>query len=312
MRKQKQKPIIALIYDFDGTLAPGNMQEFGFMQAISKDPATFWTENTKLSEQNDADQILTYMYLMKQKAETEGISLKRESFREFGKKIDLFNGVEEWFSLINNYGKEKGLNIEHYINSSGLKEMIEGISISKEFKNIFACSYVYDIDGKAIWPGVAVNYTTKTQFLFKINKGIESVSDNKLVNEYISHEERRIPFENMIYFGDGETDIPCMKLVKQQGGHSIAVYKPRDSKKKKLAQKLITENRVNFVCSADYTEDKEIHRVVKTIIDKIKADCEFRNLLKQHQEKSKDEISAMDGKIQQKDSHGNDPFPPKG
>jgi hypothetical protein len=289
---RKQKPIIALIYDFDGTLAPGNMQEFGFMQAISKDPATFWTENTKLSEQNDADQILTYMYLMKQKAETEGISLKRESFREFGKQIGLFSGVKEWFSLINNYGKEKGLIIEHYINSSGLKEMIEGTSISKEFKNIFACSYVYDIDGKAIWPGVAVNYTTKTQFLFKINKGIESVSDNKRVNEYISHEERRIPFENMIYFGDGETDIPCMKLVKQQGGHSIAVYKPRDSKKKKLAQKLIAENRVNFVCSADYTENKEIHQVVKTIIDKIKADCEFRNLLKQHQEKSKDENSA--------------------
>ena len=152
---------------------------------------------------------------------------------------------------------------------------------------IFACSYLYDVDGKAVWPAVSVNFTNKTQFLFKINKGIDSIYESKKINEYIPEEERVVPFSNMIYFGDGETDIPCMKLVKQQGGHSIAVYKPNDRKKKKTSEKLISEDRVNFVCSADYSEGKEIERVAKTIIDKISADTEFKSLLNKHKSKAK-------------------------
>ena len=295
---KKTKPIIALIYDFDGTLSPGNMQEFGFIQAIKKDSGAFWTENTKLAQDNDADQILTYMHLMLQKAQAEGVSLKRESFRSFGKDVDLFNGVKEWFKLINDYAKSIGVTIEHYINSSGLIEMIEGTPIKKEFKKIYACSYLYDVDGKAIWPAVAVNYTNKTQFLFKINKGIDSIFDNKKVNEYIEQDKRRIPFSRMIYFGDGETDIPCMKLVKEQGGHSIAVYKPRNPKKKAVSEKLISEDRVNFACAADYSENKEMHIVVKTILDKIKADYEFTHLLKQHKSKPPIGISKENGKEQ--------------
>lgn len=284
---RKTKPIVALIYDFDGTLSPGNMQEFGFIEAIGKSPKAFWTENTKLAQDKDADQILTYMYLMLKKAEAENISLKRKSFQEFGKKIELFNGVKEWFKLINDYGKTIGVTIEHYVNSSGLIEMIEGTPIAKEFKKTYACSYIYDIDGKAIWPAVAVNYTTKTQFLFKINKGIDSIYDNKQVNEFIDQDKRRIPFSRMVYFGDGETDIPCMMLVKEQGGHSIAVFKPRNSKKKAVSEKLISENRVNFACAADYAENSDIYNVVKTILDKIKADNEFQQLLNQHQKKNK-------------------------
>lgn len=306
---KKKKPVIALIYDFDGTLSPGNMQEFGFMQAIGKKANEFWTENTKLAQDKDADQILTYMYLMLQKANAENISLKRESFKGFGKKIELFKGVQEWFKLINAYGKSIGVEIEHYINSSGLIEMIEGTTIAKEFKKIYACSYLYDVDERAYWPAVAVNYTTKTQFLFKINKGIDSIYDNKKVNEFIKDENRRIPFSRMIYFGDGETDIPCMKLVKEQGGHSIAVYKPRDSKKKKTSEKLIIENRVNFACSADYTNDSEIFQVVKTILEKIKADHDFQVLLNQHQRKANPKTEN----INPNDSanNGNDPNPPK-
>jgi hypothetical protein len=280
-----KKTTIALIYDFDGTLSPGNMQEFGFIQAIGKDSRTFWEQNKKLSEENDASGILCYMYLMLQKAQAENISLSRSSFRKFGRDVELFKGVQGWFKLINDYGKSVGVNIEHYINSSGLTEMIEGTSIAKEFKKIYACSFLYDVDGKAVWPAVAVDYTAKTQFLFKINKGIERISDNKRINEYVAEEDRPIPFKNMIYFGDGETDIPCMKLIKEQGGHSIAVYKP-GSTKKKTAAKLINENRVNFVCSADYSENKEVHNVVKTIIDKIKADTEFHNLQKKHKTKA--------------------------
>jgi Putative Phosphatase. len=282
---KKEKPIVALIYDFDGTLAPGNMQEYAFIQAIGKNKDEFWEENKTLAKSQDADQILTYMFLMLQKAKNNDISLKKDSFRKFGESVKLFNGVEEWFDRINAYGLQKNMIIEHYINSSGLKEMIEGTTIGEKFNQIYACSYLYNVDGIAQWPAIAVNFTNKTQFLFKINKGITSRNDTKEINEYIKESDRRIPFSHMIYFGDGETDIPCMKLVKQQGGYSIAVYQPR-TRKKEEAEKLISENRVNFVCPADYTEGKEIDIVVKTIIDKIKADHDFNELMRVHKEKA--------------------------
>jgi len=281
------KPTVALIYDFDGTLSPRNMQEFGLIQALKKDPATFWTECTRLAVAKNADPILCYMWLMIKEAQEEGFLLTRETFQDFGSKVELFRGVAEWFRLVNAYGEQMGLNIEHYINSSGLIEMIEGTPIANEFKQIYACSYFYDEAGNAIWPAVAVNFTTKTQFLFKINKGIESISDNTRINEFIEQNKRPIPFKHMIYFGDGETDIPCMKLINEKGGHAIAVYKPEDERKKSTAEKLIAEGRVNFVCPADYAENQEIHQVVKTILDKIKADHEFSNLLDQHQMRPK-------------------------
>lgn len=282
----KKRPIVALIYDFDGTLSPGNMQEFGFIQAIGKDKAEFWAKNKKLSEENDANGILTYMYLMIQAAKNNGISLRRESFKRFGENVELFDGVKEWFALVNDYGRSIGLDIRHYINSSGLKEMIEGTSIAKEFENIYACSFLYDVDGIAYWPAVAIDYTAKTQFLFKINKGIKEVSDNKKINQYIPEKERPIPFERMIYFGDGDTDIPCMKMIKEHGGHSIAVYANGNSGKKATALQLVKDNRVNFVCPADYRAGKEINMVVKRILDKIKADYEFQRLLDWHQNKA--------------------------
>ena len=281
-----KRPTVALIYDFDGTLSPGNMQEFGFIQAIGKNKDDFWAKNKKLSEENDANGILTYMYLMIQAAEANDIPLRRESFQQFGSKVKLFQGVKEWFGLVNEYGDSIGLNIEHYINSSGLKEMIEGTPIAQEFEGIYACSFLYDNDGKAYWPAVAVDYTAKTQFLFKINKGIKEVSDNRKINKYIPELERPVPFSRMIYFGDGETDIPCMKMVKEHGGYSIAVYGNKE--KKATALQLIKDNRVNFVCQANYKLGKDISIVVKRILDKIKADYEFQRLLDYHQSKVKE------------------------
>ena len=276
--KTKRNIDVALVYDFDGTLAPGNMQEFGFVQAVGKDPEAFWSKTSELSVDNDASGILCYMYLMLQEAKASGLSLKREAFRKFGAQIELYRGVTDWFDLINCYGKGIGLNVKHYINSSGLKEMIEGTPIAKKFESIYACSFLYDVDGVAYWPAVAVDYTTKTQFLFKINKGIREICDNRRINEYVPREERPMPFERMIYFGDGETDVPCMSVVKEQGGHSIAVYgQPR---KKATALRLIRENRVNFACKADYSEEGEIYATVCRILDKIRADYDFQQLLK--------------------------------
>ena len=275
MRKQL---IVALVYDFVGTLSPGNMQEFGFIQAIGKTPEEFWKMSDEIAKGQDASNILAYMKLMFDEARKAGIKLRREDFRKFGEQIELFPGVLEWFGLINAYGKSKGVRIEHYINSSGLAEMIEGSPIAREFKRIFACSFLYNDNGEAEWPGVAVDYTAKTQFLFKINKGILSIRDNKRVNESQLEENKRIPFPSMIYFGDGETDVPCMKIVKMFGGNSIAVYNPRAERKRNIARKLLRQKRVNFICPADFRKDGRMYEVVCAIIDKIKAEFELRKL----------------------------------
>ena len=276
----RSKPIVALIYDFDGTLSPGNMQEFGFIQAIGKKPQEFWQESDDIAVGQDASNILSYMKLMFDEARKAGIKLRREDFKRFGTSVELFDGVKEWFKMINDYGKSKGVKIEHYINSSGLAEMIEGTEIASEFKRIFACSFIYNNEGEAEWPGVAVDYTAKTQFLFKINKGILSIRDNKKVNESQAEDIKRIPFPHMIYFGDGETDVPCMKIVKMFGGNSIGVYNPENKKKINVAKKLLRQHRVNFIAPAGYTYGSRMHQIVCTIIDKIKADFELTKLAK--------------------------------
>ena len=273
-----KKPIVALIYDFDGTLSPGNMQEFGFIQAIEKSPEKFWKMSDEIAIDQDASNILSYMKLMFDEARNKGIRLRKKDFQNFGRKVELFSGVKEWFQLTKRYGKEHGVTVEHYINSSELAEIIEGTPIAGEFKRIFACSFLYDENGEAVWPGVAVDYTAKTQFLFKINKGILSIRDNKLVNESQSEDKKRIPFPHMVYFGDGQTDVPCMKIVKMFGGHSIAVYNPEIPGKKASAKKLLKQERVNFIAPAEYTEDSLNYKIVCSIIDKIKADYELQRL----------------------------------
>jgi len=274
----EKRPTVALIYDFDGTLSPGNMQEYDFIPAVGKSNKDFWTEANDLAEDQDADRILTYMAKMIQEAKSKNLSLRREAFQESGRKIRLYDGVREWFARINEYGAARGIDVVHYINSSGLKEIIEGTEIAHEFRKIYACSFLYDVDGIAYWPGVAVNYTNKTQFIFKINKGVESVFDSTQVNRFIEEKDRPVPFRNMIYVGDGTTDIPCMRLVKNFGGHSIAVYNPAEKGARKEMSALIRDNRVNHVCPADYTDGSEIDTVVKTIIDKVTVDTRLDRL----------------------------------
>ncbi len=269
---------VALIYDFDGTLAAGNMQEYDFIPAVGKSNKEFWSEANAVAEKYDADGILTYMAAMIEAARDKGLSLKREMFRESGAKVKLFAGVEEWFARINEYGAERGIRVVHYINSSGLTEMIEGTPIAKEFRKIYACSFLYNSEGNAYWPAVAVNYTNKTQFIFKINKGVESVYDSTEVNRFVEERNRAVPFNHMIYVGDGTTDIPCMRLVKNFGGHSIAVYNPAVEEAKEGMASLIRDNRVSHVCPADYTEGSAMDKLVKTIIDKVEGDYRLSKL----------------------------------
>lgn len=273
-----KRPIVALIYDFDGTLSPGNMQEFGFIQAVGKTKEEFWKMSDGIAVGQDASNVLAYMKLMFDEAHEAGIPLRRSKFKEFGKHIELFPGVKEWFSLVNEYGREHGVKVEHYINSSGLKEIIEGSPIAKEFRHIYAGTFIYDDSGEAVWPGIAVDHTAKTQFLFKISKGITSQHDSKQVNASIADDKKRIPFSHMIYFGDGETDIPCMKIVGMFGGNPIAVFNPDSAKKKAVALKLRKQGRVKFITPSTYTKDSRTFKIVTAIIDKIKADEQLRNL----------------------------------
>jgi len=272
----RRKPIIGLIYDFDGTLSPGNMQEFGFIQAIGQTPEEFWSKSNGLAIGQDASDILAYMKLMVDEAKKNHIKLTRENFKKYGADIKLYEGVRDWFEHINQYGREHGVIIEHYINSSGLTEIIDGSPIAGAFKHVFAGSFLYNEKGEAEWPGIAVDYTAKTQYLFKIQKGIFSSRDATKVNESLADESKRIPFTNMIYFGDGETDVPSMKLVNMFGGNAIAVFDPSRPKKKEAARKLLRQGRVNFITPASYTKDSRTYRLVTAIIDKIKAENELR------------------------------------
>ena len=275
MMKEKGMPVVAMVYDFDGTLAPGNMQEFGLLKALGYDnPNDFWDHCDQLAKSNDAGSISVVMYALQAAAKQAGIPLTREGLQAFGQEVSFFPGVLEWFDKINTYADELGIQVKHYINSSGVKEMVEGCAIAKYFEKIYACTYLYDNHGEACWPAVVVDYTKKTQFLFKISKGVLEVSDRVRVNEYMPEEERPVPLDRMIYFGDGETDVPCMRTVKAEGGHSFAVY--GNEKKRKVAEQLLAEGRVNFACEADYSENGEIMKIVRHILDKVKADYALR------------------------------------
>lgn len=260
-----KKPIIALMYDFDKTLITNNMQNFGFIPSLGISEAEFWSRVGEFTVENEMDGLLSYMYFMLKYANMRDIKITREEFVKLGKGIEFFPGVEDWFERVNEYAKKQGAEVEHYVISSGLQEIIEGSSVYKYFTKTFACEYAYDVNGVAIWPKTVVNFTTKTQYLYRINKGQLSVRDDEALNSYMSEGDRRIPFKNMIYIGDGFTDVPCMKLCKMNGGHSIAVY----DKCLDTAKKLMKEERIDFMAKADYRENTELDTTVKAIIDKI-------------------------------------------
>lgn len=274
------KPVVALMYDFDKTLCTKDMQEYGFISDLGMEPSEFWSRANSLAAEQEMDGILAYMYSMVDTCRKREIRITKEKFNDLGKAIEFFPGVLTWFKRMNEYADSLGLKLEHYIVSSGVKEIIEGTPIKEEFKKIYACEFMYDYNDLIAWPKVAVNYTGKTQFLFRINKGVLDLTPNSdaELNRYTPSEERRIPFRNMVYIGDGITDVPCMKLVKVNGGQSIAVYNPE--KGKDTVKNLVKDNRVNFISKADYSEHSEMDIIVKAILDKMAAVEVMRSLEK--------------------------------
>ena len=263
-RYKEDKPVLAICYDFDKTLSPDDMQAQGYIQSVGYDVGEFWRQTDVLAKQNEMDQNLAYMYMMVREA-VGNLVFSRKTLAEYGSHVTLFPGVEDWFSRIREYGAKRGVIVEHYIISSGLREMIEGTRVAGEFEKIYASSFYFNERGVAVWPAQVINYTNKTQFLFRISKGVLEVNDTA-VNDPVAPEELRVPFRNMVYIGDSDTDIPCMKLVNSNGGHSIGVYNS-ETKDKSKVHKMLRDRRIKYFVPADYREGGELDLLLKAIIE---------------------------------------------
>jgi phosphoserine phosphatase len=266
-----RKARIALVYDFDGTLTPGNMQEQSFLPAVGTDGKAFWTAAKNRARDHDMDEILAYMELMLERSQETETPIKRETFKGYGKTIKFFPGVDSWFRRIDTFAKRVGVATSHYIISSGNRETIEGTKIARCFKGIFASGFRYDSNDVAVWPALAVNYTNKAQFLFRINKGVENSYENERVNAYVKEQDRPYPFKNFLYFGDGDTDIPAMKMVTYQGGKSIVVYQSSKKGAAAKAHKLVEQQRADIAVPANYLPNSILDRAVKAAIQQIAA-----------------------------------------
>ncbi len=266
-RTKEDRPVVAICYDFDKTLSPNDMQAQGYIQSIDYDVAQFWKRTDALSEEHEMDSNLAYMYMMVDGARGK-LLFNKETLMDYGSKVKLYPGVSDWFERIRAFGEEHGVIVEHYIISSGLKEMIEGTSVAQAgaFEKIYACSFFYNDRGEAVWPAQMVNYTNKTQFLFRISKGVLEVND-PAVNDFFPPDRLRVPFRNMVYIGDSDTDIPCMKLVNSYGGNSIGVYDPEKQNKDKV-HRLVRENRIKYFAEADYRDGSFLDELVKQIINR--------------------------------------------
>ena len=259
-----KQPIIGIMYDFDKTLSTTDMQNYDFIPKLGLTPDEFWGATGEFTAKTGVERILSYMYMMIAKAKEKGIKLTREYLRECGKNIKFYPGVTTWFKRINDYAESKGIKVEHYLVSSGTMEIVEGCSIFPCFTKAWGCEYYYNEDGEPVWPKLAINYTQKTQFYFRISKGAVDVTNDDSVNE--KKPERRIPYRNIVYLGDGMTDVACMTLVKHNEGTSIAIYPEKDSDK---VRNIYDDGRCNFICRADYSAGSDLERVIKLIIDKI-------------------------------------------
>jgi len=276
---------IAIVYDFDGTLTPQPMQEYTVLPELGIEPKTFWDEVETETLNTQGDPILTYMRLLVEKIETNKKHLSRKALRESAQQIQYFAGVTTWFQRLNNYVTTKTSNkieLVHYIVSAGLKEILEGITIKKNFKQIYASQYYFDHHEVAKFPTIVVNDTTKTQFLFRINKGLEQTLDN--INEYMPEEQRPIPFRNMLYIGDGMTDVPSMTVLKKNQGFAIAVYRKNNDKSRSVCARLLRANRIDFYTEANYEEYSELEiqtkRILDLMISKINFEEEKYNFIK--------------------------------
>ena len=269
---------IALVYDFDGTLSPQPMQEYTVLPKIGVEPAQFWATVNREARETESDMMLVYMRHIIEALELHKVDVKREDFARMARAIEYFPGVPTWFARMDAYVKRRSrgqVKVQHYLISAGQREILEGVSIRKHFKRIYASEYHFDHHGVATFPKLLVTDTLKTQFLFRINKGKESITES--INEHMPEGLRPIPFANMIYLGDGMTDVPSMALTKKSGGHAVAVYDPRRERGgRSTCVKLLDAGRVDFIAEADFRKGSKLARRVELLLDAIIADVAYR------------------------------------
>jgi phosphoserine phosphatase len=268
---------IALVYDFDGTLSPQPMQEYTVLPKIGVEPAEFWASVNREARETESDPMLVYMRHIIEALEREKVDVKREDFAAMASAIEYFPGVPTWFARVNAYVKKRSrgqVKLAHYLISAGQKEILDGVSIRKHFKRIYASEYHFNHHGVATFPKLLVTDTLKTQFLFRINKGLERVTES--INEHMPEAERPIPFANIIYVGDGMTDVPSMALTKKSGGHTVAVFDPVSEKQRAICMKLLEAGRADFIAEADYRKSSKLSRRVELLLDAIIADIAYR------------------------------------
>ena len=257
---------IALCYDFDGTLCSGYMQDQKLLHDCKIEPKNFWIKVANYAKENHCDPTLAYLMLLEQQMRSAGVKVNAETFKKYGSELKLFKGVNEWFSRIKQFGKLHNIEIQHFIISSGLADVIKGCSFIKDINLVYASSYIYD-DGKGVWPKLSVNYSNKVQFLYRINKGTFDVFDQVGVNaKKDANDSVNIPFENFIFFGDGETDVPCFSVNQKNSGKNICIYEKGNEKSFDIGKKLYSEGRVHYLLDGDYSENSEIDKLIKQFI----------------------------------------------
>jgi 2-hydroxy-3-keto-5-methylthiopentenyl-1-phosphate phosphatase len=260
------------------------MQDYTFIPSVGMEPHEFWAHTTEVAAEEVMDSILAYMYCMVETALQSNNPLTRDMLLACGKHIEYHPGVEGWFERINRYAEKFGIEVEHYVLSSGLKEIIEGTSIAKYFKRIYACEFLYK-DGHAYWPKMAVNYTNKTQFVYRINKGVLDINNNTDLNNSRPDSEKRVFFRNMIYIGDGLTDVPSMKMVRMKGGCSIAVHAEGDTK---TVDDMLLQDRADFAIEADYRAGSEMEQTVHALLRQIRSVDECAALHSLHLDRARE------------------------
>jgi haloacid dehalogenase-like hydrolase len=268
---------IALVYDFDGTLSPQPMQEYTVLPKIGVEPAAFWDMVNREARRTESDPMLVYMRHIIEALELARVDVKREDFAAMARAIEYFPGVPAWFGRMNAYVKRRSrgqVKLAHYLISAGQKEILDGVSIRRHFKRIYASEYHFNHHGVATFPKLLVTDTVKTQFLFRINKGLEGL--NESINEHMPESQRPIPFQNIVYMGDGMTDVPSMALTKKSGGHTVAVYNPRKSSQRAVCEKLLNAGRADFIAEADFRAGTKLSRRVELLLDAIVADIAYR------------------------------------
>tara|TARA_Y100000287_G_C14160547_1_gene324476 strand:- start:17 stop:847 length:831 start_codon:yes stop_codon:yes gene_type:complete len=268
---------IALVYDFDGTLTPKTMQEYTIIPRLKLNSEKFWSDILNEANSTEGEVMMIYMRQLITHAESLNLKITKDEFKLMASKIKYFKGVNNWFDNINNYIKKSHhkINVAHYVISAGHHEILEATSIRDKLTNVFGSQYYFNSDGHATFPKNVVTDTAKTQFLFRINKGKEKISDS--INSHMPENHRPIPFENMIYIGDGLTDVPSMALIKKQNGHAVSVYPKGSKQQQKVSNDLLQAKRVDFIAEANYTKGSILYKRICLLIDMISARIKYSN-----------------------------------